>query len=111
MKTIDAEELKQIMNQEDDWVVLDVLPSDKYREEHIPGAINVPLKEDGSFVERVNETVDDPSQKIIVYCADPDCELSPEAARRLEREGFPEVLDFEGGIEEWKQAGYEVTSE
>jgi rhodanese-related sulfurtransferase len=45
--------------------LVEVLPADEYDEEHIPGAINIPVKELGS---RVSEL--DQSRPVIVYCHD-----------------------------------------
>lgn len=46
--------------------VVDVLPSDEYAESHLPGAINIPLKElDEETTSRLGK--DEP---VIVYCHD-----------------------------------------
>ena len=110
MKTINASQLNDIMEREDDWVLLDVLPKQQYEKEHIPGAHNVPLDED-NFVERVRGVTESEEDQVVVYCANDACELSPTAARRLEDAGFANVLDFEGGVEAWKDSGFEVASE
>lgn len=110
MKTIDAHELNDIMEREDDWVLLDVLPREHYEDEHVPGANNIPL-DGGGFIDQVRGVTESPDDKVIVYCANTECELSPQAARALEDAGYTNVLDFEGGVEEWKSAGYEVASE
>lgn len=110
MKTITAEQLNDVMEREDDWTLVDVLHREQYEKEHIPGAHNIPLQSD-DFVDQVNELVDSEDGRVIVYCANDACELSPQAARKLERAGFDNVIDFEGGIEEWKEAGFEAASE
>jgi len=47
-------------------VVVDVLPASEYEEEHIPGAINIPLKKlDALAPERLA-----PDRPVIVYCYD-----------------------------------------
>jgi rhodanese-related sulfurtransferase len=46
--------------------VVDVLPPSTYAEEHLPGAVNVPLAEvDRSVRDRL-----DPARPVVVYCAD-----------------------------------------
>ncbi len=40
---IDRTELLRLIDEEDAQIV-DVLPEDEYRAEHIPGAINIPLR-------------------------------------------------------------------
>jgi phage shock protein E len=43
-----------------------VLPAREYGEEHLPGAINLPLRR----IEMQASQVLDPSRPVIVYCAD-----------------------------------------
>ena len=46
--------------------LLEVLPADEYREEHLPGAIDIPLpKLDRSTASRLS-----PDRPVIVYCWD-----------------------------------------
>jgi len=45
-----------------------------------------------------------------VYCARTECQSSHHAAEKLEQAGFRNVIDFEGGAEEWKRAGLELVS-
>ena len=52
--------------QEEGAQLVDVLPREEYEEEHLPGAINIPLKElDRETIARLN--LDAP---VIVYCHD-----------------------------------------
>jgi rhodanese-related sulfurtransferase len=46
--------------------LVEVLPEDEYREEHLPGAINIPLKRlDAETTSRLEKR-----KEIIVYCWD-----------------------------------------
>ena len=46
--------------------LVEVLPRDEYEEEHLPGAINIPLKElDASGASRLDRV-----RPLIVYCFD-----------------------------------------
>jgi phage shock protein E len=46
--------------------LVDVLPEPEYREQHLPGAINIPLKTlDGSSTAQLDKT-----KAVIVYCHD-----------------------------------------
>ena len=47
-------------------VLVDVLPAQEYESEHIPGAINIPLRTLGRATLREL----DPSRPVIVYCHD-----------------------------------------
>jgi len=110
MKTITAHDLRRRLDQDHRPLVVDVLPADHYASEHVPGATNVPLGRD-DFIESVEDVAEGRDQSIVVYCANTECDLSPKAARALENAGFQDVSDFEGGIEEWKAAGFPVTDD
>lgn len=62
---IDADEVQRLIRDEGALLV-EVLPEREYREEHLPGAVNIPLK-------RLNEDAVadfDRSRPIVVYCHD-----------------------------------------
>lgn len=85
---IDYESLKQLLDQGAQLV--EVLPREEYEEEHLPGAINIPLKElDADSAARL-----DKSRPVIVYCWDQLCDMSPRAAALLDRLGFERVYDY-----------------
>jgi rhodanese-related sulfurtransferase len=102
VKTISREELKEKMDRGDDFVLLDVLAEMYYRHSHLPGAINVPADE---LAERAPELLPDKDAEIVVYCKDPPCEASEEAARELAAMGYENVRDYVGGKRDWIDAG------
>jgi rhodanese-related sulfurtransferase/CBS domain-containing protein len=70
--------------------LVEVLPAEEYAEEHLPGAINIPLKQlDASSTAQL-----DKSRPVIVYCWDYLCDMSPRAAARLASLGFERVYDY-----------------
>jgi len=64
MKSIRREEVRQLLKEGAQLV--EVLPRDEYGEEHIAGAINIPLKE----LNRKTAMQLDRSRPVIVYCDD-----------------------------------------
>lgn len=62
---IDVHEVQRLVRSEDALLV-EVLPEPEYREEHLPGAINIPLKT--LTAEAVSAL--DRSSPVIVYCHD-----------------------------------------
>jgi ArsR family transcriptional regulator len=79
--------------------VLDVRPPDEFALGHLPGAVNIPLRE---LEARLAEL--DPSQPIIAYCRGAYCVLSYEAVAALRVRGF-NVRRLEDGFPEWRAAG------
>ena len=63
--TVDRDELQRLVREENAQLV-EVLPADEFEDEHLPGAVNVPLKE----LDRHSVASLDPSSPVIVYCYD-----------------------------------------
>lgn len=62
---IDRDELQRLLREEHAQLV-EVLPSDEYEDEHLPGAMNLPLKTlDAETTQQL-----DPERPVIVYCYD-----------------------------------------
>ena len=84
-----------------DAVFVDVRERDEWDEGHIPGAIFIPR---GNLESRVEQTVPDKSQKVVVYCA--AGARSVFAAKTLEELGYEDVVSLAGGYTDWKRNGY-----
>ncbi len=82
--------------------VLDLRPEDEFGLGHLPGAINIPLRE---LEKRLADL--DPEQEIVAYCRGPYCVLSYEAVAVLRARGF-RVRRLEDGLPEWRAAGLPV---
>jgi rhodanese-related sulfurtransferase/DNA-binding transcriptional ArsR family regulator len=84
--------------------ILDVRPEDEFALGHVPGALNIPLRE---LETRLGEI--DPKQEIVAYCRGPYCVLSYEAVAQLRACGF-KVRRLEDGLPEWRAAGLPVVT-
>jgi rhodanese-related sulfurtransferase len=62
---IDRDELQRLLRDEQAQLV-EVLPRDEYDDEHLPDAINIPLK----TIDRQTTRQLDRSRPVIVYCYD-----------------------------------------
>ena len=62
---IDREEVQRLLREEQAQLV-EVLPSDGYDDEHLPGAINIPLK----TLDPETTRALDRQRPVIVYCYD-----------------------------------------
>jgi ArsR family transcriptional regulator len=82
--------------------ILDVRPEDEFALGHLPGALNIPLRE---LEARLGEM--DLKQEIVAYCRGPYCVLSYEAVAQLRAHGF-KVRRLEDGLPEWRAAGLPV---
>ena len=61
---IDLAQVQQLLD--DDAQLVEVLPAAEYSDEHLPGAINIPLKQlNATAAEQLDQT-----RPVIVYCWD-----------------------------------------
>jgi rhodanese-related sulfurtransferase len=63
-REIDREQVRLLAEQ--GAQIVDVLPAREYGEDHLPGAVNLPLRK----IEAEASRVLDPSRPVVVYCAD-----------------------------------------
>jgi rhodanese-related sulfurtransferase len=109
METVKREELKGMLDRNDAYYLINVLAPGEFEKAHIPGSYNIPVA-DRNFIEKAERRIGDKDAKIIVYCADFACSASPNAVKRLADAGFTHVVNFEGGVQDWREAGYPLQS-
>ena len=61
---IDLAQLQELLA--DGALLIEVLPGAEYAEEHLPGAVNLPLKE----LDAATAAQFDPGRPVVVYCHD-----------------------------------------
>lgn len=82
-------------------ILIDVRESPEYASEHIPGARLLPLSTfDPARVPQ------EAGKKVVVHCV--MGMRSTQAGQKLLDAGYPTVYNFRGGIQAWKEAGYET---
>ena len=94
-RQIDQETAKQMMEQDDGAVIVDVRRFDEYESGHIPGAICIPNE---SIGETRPEELPDPDQTLLIYCRSGN--RSKQAAAKLAAMGYARICEF-GGIIDW----------
>jgi len=94
-RQIGMDEAMEIMENESDYIILDVRTPAEFSEKHIPGAINVPNESIGS--DEIAE-LPDKEQLILVYCRSGN--RSKQASEKLIDLGYTNIVEF-GGINDW----------
>ena len=104
MRTIGREELKQMLDRKDHFRLVMALGEWAYQAKHIPGSIHFATSREAlQSLKKEDE--------IVVYCSDENCIASQAFGQLLERNGYPHVLHFAGGLQEWEQAGYPLVGQ
>ena len=101
-RIVDRDTLKKKIDGNEDFVLLDARILESYEEEHIAGAASLPVNE----AEKAESIIPDKNKEIITYCNGFGCPISPILAEKLIDMGYTNVAIYEGGIKEWKDAGY-----
>ena len=83
------------MDEESDYVILDVRTQDEYDQGHIPGAVLLPHDVVSREAERILPRKD---QLVLVYCLSGN--RSKQASQALVDLGYTNVVEF-GGINDW----------
>ncbi len=82
--------------------VIDTRPPEEFAAGHLPGALNLPLRELGRRLRELPR-----NREIVAYCRGAYCVLSYEAVAQLRRRGF-KAFRLEEGYPEWKAAGLPI---
>lgn len=80
--------------------LIDVLSREHFEQEHIRGAVSLPLNE----IEKKAHHALNNNDINITYCAGLDCTASTEAAEKMEKMGFNNVYDYKGGLQDYRNA-------
>ena len=94
-RQISVNEAVYMMDQESDYIILDVRRPDEFAAGHIPGAINVANESIGTAD---IPQLPDKDQLIMVYCR--SGRRSKEASEKLVKLGYTNIVEF-GGILDW----------
>ena len=94
-RQVSPEEAAAMIEEETDYIILDVRTQEEYETAHISGAICIP-----------NETIGtgdipelpDKDQLILVYCRSGN--RSKQASEKLAKQGYTNIVEF-GGINSW----------
>ena len=92
---IDQIKAKELMDNEKNFIILDVRTEEEFKENHIENAILIPHTE---IEQRAEKELKDKNQLILVYCRSGN--RSKTASKILAELGYTNVMEF-GGINSW----------
>ncbi|NQT24259.1 rhodanese-like domain-containing protein [candidate division KSB1 bacterium] len=104
-----AEEVKQLIDdnaENSNFIILDVRTQSEYTDGHIEGAINQDMNA-SDFVTQINAL--DKSKTYLVYCRSGN--RSTTAVGIMAENGFLDLINFGGEINDWNRAGYPLVKD
>lgn len=104
MNTIQRETLQHLLQQQG-VVVAEALPQRYFDGGHLPGAVHLPHDQIEALAP---SRLPDRNARIVVYCANLQCQNSHHAALRLMALGYRDVAVYAGGKQDWTDHGLEL---
>lgn len=104
IKKITRDELMAMVSSGEKFKLVDVLDGAHYEKEHIKGAISLPVND----IDKKAEKMLKKDETILVYCASFECMASTNAAEKLKAMGYKNVLDYKGGLKDYKEANLPI---
>lgn len=94
---VTIQEAKELINEKEDLVILDVRTKEEYDAGHIEGAIQIPVAELERRIDEIEDYMDNP---ILVYCRSGN--RSSKAVSILLENDFNEIYHMNQGYMRWK---------
>lgn len=107
---VSVDALQTLLMNKPDTVVIDLLSPEHFAERHIPGAKNACVFQ-VSFLDDLAGVVADKHRPIVVYGSSSRSRDAAVALEKLDRAGYEQVSFLDGGLEAWREAGYELKGE
>src|SRR5438046_3575435 len=100
IKELSVQEVREKLNPDNGFTLLDVSEGDEWEQGHLDQAIFLPR---GFLEVKADKLLADKTQPIVVYCA--GGVRSALAAKTLQDLGYTDVYSMRGGFNEWKNNG------
>ena len=105
IRETNVEEVKTRLDRGEKLCLVDVREESEWSKDHLPGALHLSK---GILERDIEGRLPDTAAEIILYCGGGF--RSALAAENLQRMGYTNVLSMDGGIRDWRDKGYPLTS-
>jgi rhodanese-related sulfurtransferase len=105
IREVTVDQVKSRLDRGDKFHLVDVREESEWGKDHLPGAVHLGK----GIIERdVEQRFPDTNAEIILYCGGGF--RSALAADNLQKMGYARVFSMDGGIRDWRQKGYPLTT-
>lgn len=106
-KIINTDELKAMIDNKKDFILIDTRSKEEYEEAHIINAINIPEKQ---FEKVAPELIKEKDKMLIFYCSGVKCGKSKRTAKIAESMGYTNLVIYNEGFPVWEERGLKVVA-
>src|SRR5262249_36805199 len=100
-----VDEVKGRLDRGEKPTLIDVREESEYARDHLPGAVHLGK---GVIERDIEQRFPDQSTELILYCGGGF--RSALAADALQKMGYRNVISMDGGVRDWRNRGYPMTS-
>jgi rhodanese-related sulfurtransferase len=100
---ITVQELKNKLDQKEDFYFIDCREQQEWNDGHIPGATLIPLSD---FQDTFQNILQDKTKPVVLQCR--SGKRSMNACMFLLSKGYNQLINVEGGIMAWREAGFQI---
>jgi rhodanese-related sulfurtransferase len=105
VKELTVNDVKVKLERGETFHLIDVREESEFAKDHLPNAVHLGK----GIIERdIESRVPDTATEIVLYCGGGF--RSALAADNLQKMGYTNVWSMDGGIRDWRQAGYPLTN-
>jgi rhodanese-related sulfurtransferase len=105
VRELTVDQVKERLDRGEKLLLIDVREESEYAKDHLPGAVHLGK----GIIERdIEEKVPDTATEMILYCGGGF--RSALAADNLRRMGYTNAISMDGGIRDWRNKNYPLTS-
>ncbi len=104
-KVITTDDLRAMMDEKKDFMLIDTRSKEEYQEAHIINAINISEKQ---FEQMAPEIIKGKDKMLIFYCSGVKCGKSKRTAKIAQKMGYTNLAIYNDGFPVWEERGYKI---
>lgn len=106
-KVITTDDLRAMMDEKKDFMLIDTRSKEEYQEAHIINAINIPEKQ---FEQMAPEIIKEKDKMLVFYCSGVKCGKSKRTAKIAQAMGYTNLFLYNEGFPVWEEKGLKIVT-